>query len=77
VGLHFAETEAGKTGRRIFGALLERRTVLAGYEPLRAGFATAQVQSFEVEVTDGFLDLDFLAEEPNPILSGLSVERRP
>jgi hypothetical protein len=72
----YAETAFKKPGSRVFGALLERRVVLESYEPRRAGFATAEVKSFDVEVRDGFLDLDFLAERADPTISAIAIERR-
>ncbi|MBI4604523.1 MAG: hypothetical protein HY721_21385 [Planctomycetes bacterium] len=76
VSLHFAEVSFKQAGSRIIGALLERQVVLENYEPLHAGFAAAEVKSFEVEVHDGFLDLDFLAEKADPVISAIAIERR-
>jgi hypothetical protein len=74
VSLHFAETSPKKSGVRVFGALLERQAVLDNYALLRNGFAA--VKSFETEVRDGFLDLDFLAERADPLITAIAIERR-
>ncbi len=76
VSLCFAEIHSKKPGNRAFGATLERNIVLESYEPLRAGFAVAEVKFFEVEVQDGFLDLDFLAEQADPVISAIEIERQ-
>jgi WD40 repeat protein len=76
VSLHFAEIRSQEPGSRVFGAVLERQVVLESYEPLRAGFAAAETYSFESEVRDGFLDLDFLAERGDPMISAIGIERR-
>jgi hypothetical protein len=33
------------------------------------------VETFEIEVDDGFLDLDFLAETGEPMVAGIEIER--
>ena len=76
VSLYFAEKSYKEAGSRVFGILLERKVALESYEPLRAGFAATEVKSFEVEIRDGFLDLDFLAERANPMISAIAIERR-
>jgi serine/threonine protein kinase/WD40 repeat protein len=76
VSLHFAEIRSKNPGGRVFGATIERKVVLESHELLRAGFAAAEVKSFDVEVRDGFLDLDFLAEQADPMISAIAIERR-
>lgn len=75
VSLHFAEIVHRNLGTRVFTVLLERKPVLVGYEPLRAGFATPDAKTFEIEVADGFLDIDFLAERAEPMISAIEIER--
>jgi serine/threonine protein kinase/WD40 repeat protein len=73
VTLHFAEKFARNPGERVFGALIEGHVVFEGYEPPRLRAGAAGTRSFEVEVRDGFLDLDFLSGRGSPVVSGLEV----
>jgi tetratricopeptide (TPR) repeat protein len=73
VTLHFAETWFHTQGQRVFDVRLEGKTVLQGYEPLAAGFATAEAKSFEVEVTDGLLEIEFVHRMGEPTVSGIEV----
>jgi len=61
VSLHFAEIDPEITaaGQRIFGVKLEKQDVIKEYDIFASvGFATADVQTFDVNVTDGWLDID-------------------
>ncbi len=62
-------------GSRRFDVSIEGRTVLEDYEPLAAGFAVAQRKSFDVEVSDGFLEIDFFPRVGWPAVSAIEVER--
>ncbi|MBI4584486.1 MAG: tetratricopeptide repeat protein [Planctomycetes bacterium] len=75
VGLYFAEVAHQEPGHRRFAVLLEGKPCLENYEPLQAGFATAEVKSFEVSVEDGFLDLEFLREIGDPMISAIEVQK--
>jgi tetratricopeptide (TPR) repeat protein len=75
VHLHAAERTEARRGARIFTVLLEGRSVLDSWQPLSQGTAPFESRSFEVDIRDGFLDLDFLAEEDEPALSALEIER--
>ncbi|MBI4602978.1 MAG: protein kinase [Planctomycetes bacterium] len=77
VTLHFAEIALTTPGVRRFDVVLEGRKVLADYEPLKAGFATADVKSFTVSVEDGVLDIDFVARSENPMITAIEVEKLP
>jgi tetratricopeptide (TPR) repeat protein len=75
VVLHCAEVFPRiEPGKRVFGIRLEGKLVRPDYEPLQAGFATADQLPFEVEVADGFLDLGFEPILQNPKLSALEIE---
>ena len=73
VTLHFVEWSHDRPGRRIFDVLLEGSTVLESSSPLRSGFATL-AGPFEVEVTDGALDIDFIAHRDHPRIAGIELE---
>ena len=77
VNLYFAEiwTGAQNPGARIFDVAAEGSTVLDDYDiTANLGWNTAAVESFEVEVTDGNLDLDFLkGSANNPKISAIEI----
>ncbi len=75
VSLHFAETALKKPGSRTFGLILERKLVLEAYDPWRSAFTAPEVKTFEVDVRDGFLDLDLLAERAEPMICAIAIER--
>jgi tetratricopeptide (TPR) repeat protein len=81
VTLHFAEVWWRARSAGAFDVRLEGREVLGDFQPLDAGFATAQAPTFEVEVGDGFLDLELVWDGPDlpwylapPKISGIEVE---
>ena len=76
MSLHFAEVAFREPGHRSFSVLLQRKRVLERYEPLGAGFGTAEAKTFETRVDLGFLDLDFLAESDEPVISALEIEMK-
>ena len=73
VRLHFAEITYEKTATRVFDIALEGRVVLESFDPRAAGFATAQVKSFEVDVTDGCLEIDLVHRLENPKISAIEI----
>ncbi|MFT5049120.1 MAG: N-acetylneuraminic acid mutarotase [Chlamydiales bacterium] len=83
VRLHFAEIYWGVPGGgpagsalRVFDVVLEETLVLDDYDISgTVGAATAVVHSFDMPVTDGMLDLDFIASVDRPKLSGLEIQR--
>jgi eukaryotic-like serine/threonine-protein kinase len=62
VVLHFAEVVCHSRQQRIFDIEIEGRTVLMDYEPLAAGFATAEQKVFTTTVQDGLLDIGFICQ---------------
>ena len=76
ITLHFAEIwdEKRMHENRLIYVKLENQPVLEGYEPLQAGFATADRKSFEIQVEDGFLDLELIPRRDHPILTAIEVE---
>jgi malectin (di-glucose binding ER protein) len=75
VTLHFADVFFWKRGSRSFGALLEGQEVLADYEPLAAGLATAEAKTFRTRVDDGLLDIVFVRAADNPLVSAIEIQR--
>lgn len=73
VTLHFAEIEVKELELRYFDASLEGERVLPRHIPLRAGFATAAAETFETEVRDGMLDIDFEQRSREPIIAALEI----
>jgi hypothetical protein len=74
VSLHFAEIVTSDSGGRRFDVRLEGRPILEDYEPLAAGFATAEKKTFEVTVEDGFFDIEFIHRTGDPKISALEIE---
>jgi hypothetical protein len=74
VTLHFAEIYHQEPGKRLFDVLLEGKAVLENYDPGAKGFATADVRSFEVEVTDGLLEIGVRRLLDYPKFSAIEVE---
>ena len=76
--LHFAEIYWGLPhalgGKRVFGVLAEGRPVLESYDPGAAGFATATTKDFEVEVRDGWLDIEFVPRVGDPKFAAIQIE---
>jgi len=55
--------------------LLEGERVLENYDPSSYGFATAEKKSFEAEVRDGILNIDFVRRVRDPKISAIEIER--
>jgi len=77
VRLHFAEMvfTGGEAGLRRFGTNLEGGPVeLTGYDINAAvGATTADVKAYAVQVDDGILDIEFLAEVEQPLINAIEV----
>lgn len=76
VNLIFAEiwTGANTVGKRVFDVVLEGEIVLTDFDQTATyGFATAGVESFNVEVNDGNLDVDFIKGIENPNIKGIEI----
>ncbi|MGB3152306.1 MAG: malectin domain-containing carbohydrate-binding protein, partial [Maribacter sp.] len=81
INLHFAEIWFGATsggaygtGKRVFDALLEGNQILDSYDiNAEVGAMTAVIKTYEVNVTDGLLNLEFSATVNQPKLSALEI----
>jgi tetratricopeptide (TPR) repeat protein len=74
--LHFAETWFRGPGMRSFDVIVEGERVLESYEPFQAGFAAAKVETFDIQVEDALLEIEFVHKIGNPFISAIEVERR-
>ncbi len=76
VTLHNSETyfQEGRE-QRVYDVLLEGETVLESHEPLAHGWATAYEEQFDVEVSDGLLDLEFIPRIENPKICAIEIQR--
>jgi tetratricopeptide (TPR) repeat protein len=74
ITLHFAEIYHKQPGKRCFDVLLEGTRVLKEYEPGSKGFATADEKTFNTEVKDGLLDIEFVPRVENPKISAIEIE---
>ena len=80
VDLAFAELSATKAGARIFSVSLEGAPVISNLDVFAAagGRRIAYDQTFTVEVTDGVLDISFVAQRGDkPIINGMLVTELP
>ena len=74
VRLLMMEDYFGKAGERVFGVRAEGKTVADSVDIVRAvGKHTAHEISFDVQVTDGRLDIDFPALRDSAILSAVEI----
>jgi hypothetical protein len=75
VSLHFVEAFGRKPGGRIFDVLLEGKSVLENYEPMKmGGYAIPQREVFQIAVADGMLDVVFVQHAGDPLLSAIEIE---
>jgi hypothetical protein len=79
VDLHFADFLASTAGARVFSVVIEGETVIANLDIVAAvGANTALDRSFDVEVSDGTVDIEFVAQRGDkPIVNGVLVTHRP
>ena len=79
VDLSFAELQVGKTGGRVFNVAMEGGTVLSNLDVYAlAGKNAALDRTVFVEVTDGVLDITFLAQRGDkPIVNAILVTEMP
>ncbi|HIW28657.1 MAG TPA: malectin [Candidatus Luteococcus avicola] len=75
VTLYAAEDYFQEEGRRVFHVDAEGATAVDNIDLVQAaGYATAYSKSFTVTVTDGQLDLKFIGNVNNPLISAVRVE---
>jgi hypothetical protein len=80
VDLAFAELQAKKAGARVFSVSLEGSAVISNLDVFAAagGQRIAYDRTFIVEVTDGVLDIGFIAQRGDqPIVNGILVTELP
>lgn len=78
VNLYFAETWSGAAspGVRVFDVEIEDTVVLDDYDPYVAGgnqIDVALKESFQVTITDGNIDIDFIKDAQNPAIKGIEI----
>ena len=76
VNLLFAEiwTGAQTTGIRVFDVEIEGNTVLTNFDQTAVyGWAVAGVETFNVTVTDGNIDIDFIMGVQNPNIKAIEI----
>ncbi len=76
VTLKFAEIYLDKAGQRLFDVKAENKLVLDDYDVFReaGGKNIAVDETFEVKVTDGRLDLEFISVRENAKLCGIEID---
>ena len=85
VRLHFAEIywgaeggAPGGRGKRVFSVDAEGQAALVDYDIYDdVGPMTAVIKQFEIEVTDGYLDLDFYGKRDQPMVAAIEVLGEP
>jgi hypothetical protein len=75
VTLHFAETRFVVEGARRFDVVVDGVTVRDDYEPLRAGFATAETVPLSVSLRDGLLEIELVARKGAAEIAAIEVAR--
>ncbi|NJL12395.1 MAG: hypothetical protein HC913_04955 [Microscillaceae bacterium] len=76
VRLHFAENFFDRTGSRINNILIENVLRLPGYDIYEdVKFKTAVSKDFEVNLTDGLLDINFVPIQNRPAICGIEIFR--
>ena len=77
VRLFFAETPyaggVSKAGARVFSVAIEGNTVLANYDIYAEAGMGASKKVFQIPVTDGNLDIDFVRVTGNPQVNGIEI----
>ena len=75
VTIHFCENYHARRGARVFDVRLQGETVIESLDVFAAvGFATPDVRSFEIEVADGLLELEFGRRVENPRIAAIEIE---
>jgi hypothetical protein len=76
ITLHFAEIYFNQPGRRVFDVSAEDELILDNFDVYSeaGGKNIAVEKTFTVEVNDGTLDLDFLAEVNNAKISAVEIK---
>ena len=76
--LDFAELSSSKPGQRVFDVLAEDIEVLPSLDiAYKAGSYAAVTQTYTVTVTDGVLDVRFVAISGKPLINAIRVTERP
>lgn len=74
VSLHFVETYFDAAAARIFSVAIENKEVIKDYDLWKdAGNAIAVTKTFEVNVSDGFLEINFSATVNNAKISAIEI----
>ncbi|MCX5771763.1 MAG: malectin domain-containing carbohydrate-binding protein [Candidatus Hydrogenedentes bacterium] len=74
VNLHFAEIWFKNPNQRVFDVRIEGALVLNDFDIVAAaGAFTATVETFDVEVNDGTLNIQFVHVKENPKICGIEV----
>jgi hypothetical protein len=76
VKLHFAETFEGVTaaGERVFSFNVEGQDFKDFDVRAKAGGSqSAYIETVNVEVTDGKLDISFISKVENPMINGIEI----
>ncbi|MGW2396138.1 S8 family serine peptidase [Kitasatospora sp. NPDC001664] len=78
VELDFAELDRKSPNSRVFDVLIEDREVIPNLDiALRSGTRTALTETFTATVTDGRLDVRFVAANGKTLLNAVRVTQRP
>ncbi|MER7334733.1 carboxypeptidase regulatory-like domain-containing protein, partial [Micromonospora sp. NPDC000119] len=78
VELGFAEVSSSKPGQRVFDVLAEGNEVLPSLDiAYEAGAYAAVTRTYTVTVTDGVLNVRFVASSGKPLVNAIRVTERP
>lgn len=77
IKLHFAETYFIAPGKRVFDINAEGQKLYAGLDIYEeAGQNTALIKTFNVNVGDGTLNIDFIPKKNHPMVAGIEILKR-
>ncbi len=76
VKLFFSEPYFLRPGKRLFEVELQGKRVLGPFDPLSAQSPLPTVKTFQVAVTDGFLNIRFLPKKATPSYAALKLKLR-
>jgi hypothetical protein len=74
ITLHFAEVYFRAKAQRSFSVLVEGKELLSDYEPFAAGFRRAEQRVLQCEVSDGFLDIEFVRSLAEATVAAIEIE---
>lgn len=77
ITFHFVELNFSSPGRRVFDVIVEGKAALEAYETPAARRGLPDLQSIEINVDDGLLEIGLDRRVHSPAIAALEIERLP